>query len=51
MPHFKLQLVYQEEIGQDKIYTGLIDRQYLENNIDLTLRPNNGQYICADQNL
>ncbi|WP_415230122.1 ferric reductase-like transmembrane domain-containing protein [Psychromonas sp.] len=52
MPHFKLQLVCQQLVCQKvseqyKIYAGVVDKQCIENNIDLTQADRWAVYLCG----
>ncbi|WP_372881215.1 ferric reductase-like transmembrane domain-containing protein [Psychromonas sp.] len=47
MADFKLQLVCQEETDQNDIYTGVIDKQCIENNIDLSQSEQWAVYLCG----
>ncbi|MGB5444135.1 MAG: ferredoxin reductase family protein [Psychromonas sp.] len=47
MANFKVQLVCQEETEQDDIYKGVIDKQCIADNIDLSLPNQWSVYLCG----
>ena len=47
MPNFKLQLVCQEEIAQEDVYQGVIDKSCIENNLDLSQPHQWSIYLCG----